>query len=130
MVRTKTGNGTVKLSREQIKTLEERMSKLADRKGAYYLARIVYRRNEKKIDAIVQAGAQKPRTAKVARDLVKEGHKIALDSYDQAQAVFEKALTDYLRTAGGNEDAALKNTQFAEAVDGAAAGTFLEKQNV
>ena len=106
---------------EGIGKIDDKHARGSLRKGAYYLARIVYRRNEKKIDAIVQAGAQKQRTAKIARDLVKEGHKIALDSYDQAQAVFVKALKDYLRTAGGNEDSALKNTQFAEAVDAAAA---------
>mgnify|MGYP001586312255 CR=1 FL=1 len=66
------------------------------------------------------SSAQEPPTAKVARALVKEARKIALASYDQAQAVFVKALADYLRTAGGNEDSALKNTQFAEAVDKAA----------
>ncbi|MBI5242932.1 MAG: hypothetical protein HY922_04505 [Elusimicrobia bacterium] len=107
--------------REKIGKIDDKHARGSLRKGAYYLARIVYRRNKKKIDGIVQLGAPKPRTAKVARDLVKEGRKIALDSYGQAQAVFVKALKDYLRTAGGNEDSALKNTQFAEAVDAAAA---------
>lgn len=87
------------------------------RKGAYYLARIVYKRNAEKIDEIVQSSAQESRSKKVSLNLVKKVREIALGSYDQAQDIWLKALKNYLRTAGGNEDSALKNTKFMETVD-------------
>lgn len=43
MARTKTGNGAVKLTREQIKILEERMSKLAERNSSWKIPAANYR---------------------------------------------------------------------------------------
>ena len=43
--------------------------------------------------------------------------KISKEMFDNARKTFNNAMKDYLDRAGSNEDAALKNSKFAEWVD-------------
>jgi len=87
------------------------------RKGAYYLARTIYLKQQTKIDDLIVKASQQDRKADVARTLVHAISVIANASQDEARKVFQQALKDYLTQEGGNEDAALKNSEFAHQVD-------------
>ncbi len=90
------------------------------RKGAYYLARIVYLQHQSKIDELIAKASPRERKAEVAKSLVQAVLAITTNSQGNARKVFRQALHAYLLKEGGNEDAALKNTEFAQQVDGLA----------
>jgi hypothetical protein len=87
------------------------------RKGAYYLSRIIYLKHQSKIDDLIVKASQKDRKADVARKLVEAISAITKASQDEATNLFQRALQQYLESQGGNEDAALKNSEFAGQVD-------------
>lgn len=87
------------------------------RKGAFYLGRIVYRKRQSKIDDLIAKASSQDRKANVARKLIKELTTIGETSFDDARQTFNTALRKYVKDEGGNEDAALKNTKFAEQVN-------------
>jgi predicted transcriptional regulator len=87
------------------------------RKGAYYLARILYLQHQTRIEDLILKASPSERKAEVARKLVDAISTIAEASQEDARKVFRQALQDYLAKEGGNEDAALKNSMFAKQVD-------------
>jgi 16S rRNA A1518/A1519 N6-dimethyltransferase RsmA/KsgA/DIM1 with predicted DNA glycosylase/AP lyase activity len=87
------------------------------RKGAFYLARIAHLKHQPKIDALLAETSPQDRKANVARKFIEAVSKIGKDSFDDARKTFNQALQTYLAKEGGNEDAALKNTEFAKKVD-------------
>ncbi len=87
------------------------------RKGAYYLARIIYLKKKSEIDPILAAAATQERRADVSRNVLDSVSAIAKSSVESSRKVFAQALKDYLAKEGGNEDAALKNSAFAKSVD-------------
>jgi hypothetical protein len=87
------------------------------RKGAYYLARIVYLRQQPRIDDLVAEAAPRERKAQVAREFLESIDAIVSTSFDEARRLFQQGLNAYLAEEGGNEDAALKNTEFARKLD-------------
>lgn len=103
--------------RASIGTLADKLERGSLRKGAYYLARIIYRKQSKQIDAILGDAASKDRKASVSRAVIESVAPIAKASLDSSRKVFAQALKDYLSREGGNEDAALKNAAFARLVD-------------
>jgi len=87
------------------------------KKGAYYMARIVFKQHEKEIRDLVAARKDSDRKPDVAKKLIVAISKLGNLGFDSARLVFEQALKEYLVRDGGNEDAALKNTEFAKLVD-------------
>lgn len=87
------------------------------RKGAYDLARIIYLKQQAKLDRLVAEAAKHERKADVSRKLNDVISGIVKTFFDDARKLFQQALKDYLDKEGGNEDAALKNTEFAKKVD-------------
>ncbi len=87
------------------------------KKGAYYLARIVFKQHEKEIRELVVARKDSDRKPDVAKKMIVAISKLGNSGFDSARPVFEQALKEYLVRDGGNEDAALKNTEFAKLVD-------------
>jgi len=87
------------------------------RKGAYYLARICYLKSKPAIDALIETAAGQERGPNSSSTLVNAVRGIGELSFEPAHIVFAKALEKYLRDQGGNEDAALKNTEFARLCD-------------
>jgi len=103
--------------RAGIKAIQDKQERGSLRKGAYYLARIIYLKQQSKIDDLIdKASSQDPR-ADVARSLIDRISAIAEASQKDAREVFRQALRDYLTANGGNEDGALKNSKFARQVD-------------
>ena len=90
------------------------------RKGAFYLARIVYLKKKAEIDELISKASSQDRKAAVARELIETLAALGNNSFDDARKIFSEALGQYLDDEGGNEDAALKNTKFAQLVDGLA----------
>lgn len=82
-----------------------------------YLARIIYLKQQTKIDGLVAKAAPQDRKAEVARNLSDALSDVVNASFDDARKLFQQALKDYVAKEGGNEDAALKNTEFAKKVD-------------
>ena len=87
------------------------------RKGAYYLARIIFRWHEQQVHDLVEALKAQPRKPDVAKQMIETMTAVAHEAFPEARNAFETALHDYLDSKGGNEDAALKNTAFAALVD-------------
>jgi hypothetical protein len=103
--------------RTGIAAIQDKQERGSLRKGAYYLARIIYLKHQSKIDDLIVKASPQNRKAEVARKLVDAVSAIAKASQDDARKVFRQALQSYLTKEGGNEDAALKNSEFARQVD-------------
>lgn len=106
--------------RLKIRKIEDKQKRGSLRKGAYYLARIIFRMNENAIEGLIDDAGKQARSGIVAEKLTASITKIAEKSFDSACRVFDQALSKYLKDAGGNEDAALKNSAFARNVDDSA----------
>jgi hypothetical protein len=87
------------------------------RKGAYYLARIIYKKQQRHIDDLVSKASTQVRKMEVSKQLIEEVTKGAKAAFGEARTIFTNALEQYLKIDGGNEDAALKNSEFARQVD-------------
>ncbi len=103
--------------RLSIAAIQDKREKGSLRKGAYYLARIVYLKQQKLIDDLVDNSSSKERKANVAREFIDAVTKASENAFDDAKNAFKQSLRAYLRKEGGNEDAALKNSAFARRVD-------------
>lgn len=103
--------------RKSIGSIDDKRERGSLRKGAYYLARIIYLKQKIKIDSLLDNEARKDRKADVAHIVIDFVSTIAQESLEAAREVFARALKDYLKREGGNEDAALKNSSFANLVD-------------
>lgn len=84
------------------------------RKGAYYLARIVYLNRCRQIDEWITTASSKERKADIARKLIDDLNRTSDTAFDEAKADFNRELKEYLAENGTNEDAALKNSEFAK----------------
>jgi len=103
--------------RSGIAGIVEKRERGSLRKGAFYMARIVYRNQQSKIDDLVAKASPQDRKADVARKLIDALATIGKKSFDDARKTFNQALQKYLAKEGSNEDAALKNSAFATLVD-------------
>ena len=103
--------------RSGIAGIQDKRERGSLRKGAYYLARIVYLRQQSQIEDLVAKASPEGRKADVARELIGAVTKVGGVTFDEARNLFKHALKDYLASMGGNEDAALKNSEFARRVD-------------
>lgn len=100
-----------------IAAIQDKQKRGSLRKGAFYLGRIVYLKHKGEIDSLIAKASAQDRRADIARQLIEALNTIGEKSFDDARITFNKALEDYVKKEGGNEDAALKNTRFATLVD-------------
>jgi hypothetical protein len=103
--------------RTGIAAIQDKRERGSLRKGAYYLARIIYQKQRNKIDGVITKASPKERKADIARKAIEVMSGIVKTCFDDARETFEKAMQDYLAEEGGNEDAALKNSDSAQRVD-------------
>jgi len=87
------------------------------KKGAFYLARIAYNQHKDEIQTVIAKLKDIERKPSVAKKLIDVASNLGLKGFDRARPVFEETIKDYLIKDGGNEDAALKNTEFARLID-------------
>jgi len=87
------------------------------KKGAYYLARIIFLQNKAQVLDVVAKLKGQERKPCVSKEVIESVSMIGNKGFIAARGVFEAAITEYLAKEGGNEDAALKNTAFASLVD-------------
>ncbi len=105
------------ICRSGISAILDKRERGSLRKGAYYLARIIYLKQQKHIDDLVSKTSPQIRKADVAQKLIDPVTKSGKDTFNDARNTFNQALEGYLAKEGGNEDAALKNSAFARQVD-------------
>ena len=106
--------------RAEVAAIEDKTERGSLRKGAYYLAHVVYLREQVAIDKLIAEAAPKERRPAVAQGFVEAVGGVAKGAFDDAKKIFKKTLAKYMKAEGANEDAALKNSSFAERVDNAA----------
>ncbi len=110
--------------RRGIACIEDKRNRGSLRKGAYYLAHIIYLKQKAMIDELINEASVKPPRAKVSRGLSLTADEIVGQSFNDACIIFQEVLANYLREVGGNEDAALKNSAFARKVEAEANGSW------
>ncbi len=103
--------------RASIAAIQDKRKRGSLRKGAYYLSRIIYRQQQNKIDEVLAEVAHQERKVEISREVITSITDIAKRVMDHSQEIFNQAVQDYLQKEGGNEDAALKNSAFAQLVD-------------
>ncbi|MBI4024684.1 MAG: AIPR family protein [Verrucomicrobia bacterium] len=103
--------------RSSIGAIQDKRKRGSLRKGAYYLARIVYLQQQKEIDEVLAEVARQERKVEISRKVITSVTDVAKRVTDHCQEIFYQAVQDYLQKEGGNEDAALKNSAFAQLVD-------------
>lgn len=108
--------------RAVMKEIQDKRERGSLRKGAYYLARIIYLKEQNNIDGLVADASARERQAAVARKLIDAVTQKGKDTFDDARKIFGRSLKAYVKVEGGNEDAALKNSRFANRIDGEARG--------
>jgi hypothetical protein len=81
------------------------------------LARIIYLQHQSQVLDIVKKAKDEERKPPTSKKVIESMEAIGNAGFTGARSVFETALKEYLGREGGNEDAALKNTAFAELVD-------------
>ena len=103
--------------RKGIELEKDKHTRGALRKGAYYLARIVYLVKSAEFTTLIEETIAQPRKVEAARRLVGNIQTSTAAAYPSACEHFQKTLRQYLKANGTNEDAALKNSAFALLVD-------------
>ncbi len=106
--------------RSAVKKLQETESRGPLRKGAYYLARVVYLLNQREIKDLVDSAKGAEKNPQTAREFSKSINEIAQRSFQKSKELFLEQLDRYVKEKSGNEDAALKNSSFAQQVEQAA----------
>lgn len=106
--------------RDRIDDIDDKQKRGSLRKGTYYLARIAYLKKKDDIHRQVEISANQRKKSDQALEVIKIANAAGSGTFDEACSIFLKTLKKYLKDNGGNEDAALKNTAFANAIDGAA----------
>lgn len=107
--------------RDGIAAIRDKREKGALRKGAYYLARIVFNKHETEIQETLADVSAQARNAAAAEKVIETVRQYVSESFGEACTVFRRAMADYLTRVGSNEDSALKNSEFAKLVDAASA---------
>ena len=109
--------------REMIADSEgDRKRRGALRKAAYFLARAVYLQNRSEIEAEIKNLNGAPFNQQSAQESSQKIKKLVGQSYAGVVKIFDQTMQAYLKAEGGDEDAALKNTNFARALEKAIKG--------
>jgi hypothetical protein len=109
--------------REMIAESEgDRKRRGALRKAAYFLARAVYLQNRAEIEAEIKNLNGVTFNQPSAQEFSQKIKKLVGQSYTGVVKIFDQAMKAYVDSEGGDEDAALKNTKFAKALEKAVKG--------
>ncbi len=108
------------ICRSEVTAIQDKKERGSLRKGAYYLAHIAYLLRKKQIDELVDEAASQSRTLQVAKAFMTAVTKLGKEVFDEAKKTFKTELAVYMKNEGANEDAALKNSAFADQIDMAA----------
>ena len=92
------------------------------RKAAYFLARAVYLQNRAEIEAEIKNLNGATLSQPSAQEFSQKIKKLVGQSYTGVVKIFDQTMQAYLRAEGSDEDAALKNTKFAKALEKAVKG--------
>jgi hypothetical protein len=90
----------------------DRKRRGALRKAAYFIARGIYLRQEKKFLELLDR-MKNQRSAQELQRISNEIAPIAKSQFTATVRAFDKAMETHIKSAGGDMDAALKNTKFA-----------------
>jgi hypothetical protein len=105
------------ISRKCISKIQDKREKGSLHKGAYYLSRIIYLSHKNTIEESIAKASSMERKKDVAFALYENTTKLGEASFNDSRSIFISAIKQYLSKEGGNEDAALKNTKFAQFVE-------------
>lgn len=102
------------VSRQAIAATPDKRRRGSLRKAAYFLSRLIYCEGKREIDAQIAKASIEEANPKDARILNEEVGKVAIRLYPSAVKRFDEGMKAYIANSGGDEDAALKNTEFAK----------------
>jgi len=80
------------------------------------LAGIIHARHQEGLEKSIKEAAAEPPGAQIAQSLVSELRTSVDSGFSQAVSIFEKELNAFVEENGKDEDAALKNRDFAKGV--------------
>ena len=103
--------------RKAIAETPDRKRRGSLRKAAYFMSRLIYLRGKKDIDGQLATAVGAEPNPKDARKLYAEVGKVAVRLFPTAVKRFDEGMKAYIAKSGGDEDAALKNTAFAESLE-------------
>ncbi len=92
------------------------------RKATYFLARASYLQNRAVIEAEMKSHYDTAFNQQSAQEFSERIRRLVGQSRAGVVRILDQAMHAYLRTEGGDEDAALKNTQFAKTLETAVQG--------
>jgi hypothetical protein len=102
--------------REKVASASSASRKGALRKAGFYLAGIIHARYEAEFDQAIKVAVAESPSDKVAKSLISEAKRLVDTGYSQAVSIFEQVLKTFVEKNGKDEDAALKNSDFAKNV--------------
>ena len=102
--------------REKVTSVSSPSKKGALRKAGFYLAGVIYARYQTDVEQAIGAAAAKFPSARIAESLLSVLRKCVDVGFPQAVSIFEKELKAFVEANGKDEDAALKNSEFARKV--------------
>ena len=102
--------------REKVTSVSSPSKKGALRKAGFYLAGVIYARYQTDVEKAIGAAAAKFPSARIAESLLSVLRKCVDVGFPQAVSIFEKELKAFVEANGKDEDAALKNSEFARKV--------------
>lgn len=102
--------------REKVTSVSSASKKGALRKAGFYLAGIIHARYHVELEKAIKTAANESPAATITESLLSELRKRVESGFSQAVSIFEKELKAFVDTNGKDEDAALKNSEFAKKV--------------
>lgn len=114
--------------RNKVATQSLANQKGALRKAGFYLAGIIRARYRNALEQAVNTAALEDPSLKVAQSLITQVKKLVHSGFSQAVRLFEKELKAFIDQHGKDEDAALKNSDFARQVFNVAKSTTSEPE--
>lgn len=110
----------VQQCREKVAAISPATRKGALRKAGFYLAGIVHALRRAELDTELREVAAHPPSRAAAESLMMKASARVDADFNRAVAIFERTLKSFVGTNGKDEDAALKNGDFANQVFAAA----------
>lgn len=114
--------------REKVASISSVSRKGALRKAGFYLAGIIHARYQSDLEKVIKTAAAESPSAKVVDSLLSELTKRVDMGFSQAVSIFESELKVFVEVNGKDEDAALKNSEFAKMVFKAAKSIPVETE--
>ncbi|HBJ87288.1 MAG TPA: hypothetical protein DDZ88_26215 [Verrucomicrobiales bacterium] len=117
MLLASTLESTVRKLIADTKTDKKRRGAL--KKAAYFIARGIYLKESANFLAALKGVLMAASSVAKAKELEESVEAVAAKHFENVVKVFDKTMISYVKAAGGDDDAALKNTKFAKAFEDA-----------